>query len=448
VAITQVLKWSTAEEGVEETVSHARYTLWDNNYPWSVTKSKTYGPYLQWYIHDASDYPTSFNLLGGKFVTLIDKKKGTDHSTECTLDVYSQYLPQDGDSQNIYNLAPKTAPGLPESRETPGNESAQARMSFRNLPRYPDHTEILVVGGTVGEVSEKDTGRMVSLGRDGVITPYQGLVEEGTNDLGVSMTLSSQKLYRIKATKLEGLPGMKVFITIPNPDGTIEKITYDSITANEKGMGTIEFFVGQGNKDLNMKINPTSHGARSRELLPTYQAVLPTRLPPPRNLELIHENNAIRLEWENTTHPRFDGVRVLRKELTPPNAPDDGVVLYQGTGTNVADYTIEKDKVYCYAVYSMNAPPEASISTSAFVDIGRYALTGRVLGYGENTTIALKTEGGRILQHRKAGKDGAYRFNNLGKGNYLIEVRLDRESEPSVAGRVAIDDRDVKMDVR
>jgi hypothetical protein len=134
--------------------------------------------------------------------------------------------------------------------------------------------------------------------------------------------------------------------------------------------------------------------------------------------------------------------------LTPPNTPDDGVVLYQGKGTNVADSTIEKDKVYCYAAYGTNAFLEASNSTYACIDTGKHALTGRVLGYGENTIITLKNEGGRILQHRKAGKDGAYRFNNLRKGNYLIEVRLDRESEPSVAGTVTIDDKDVKVDVR
>jgi hypothetical protein len=116
--------------------------------------------------------------------------------------------------------------------------------------------EILVVGGTVEEVSEKDTGRVVSLGRDGMITSYYGHLGEEASDLGVSMTLSSQKVYRIKASKLEGLTGMKVFITIPNPDGTIEKINYDNIAANEKG--TIEFFVGQGNKNLNMKIDPPS----------------------------------------------------------------------------------------------------------------------------------------------------------------------------------------------
>jgi probable HAF family extracellular repeat protein len=446
VAITQVLEWSTAKGGGEERVSHARYTLWDPNYPWAVTKSAPYGPYLQWYIDDTSDYPGSFDILDGNLITLLNKKRGTDYGTGYTLDVYPKFLPENGDSQNIYNLAPTKAAGQSESRETPGDESTKVRTSSRNLPRYPNHMEILVVGGTVWDVSEKDTGVPVSLGRDGMITPYQGLLEEGTNDLGVSVTLSSQKGYRIKASQIEGLPGMKVFITIPNPDGTIEKITYDNITANEKE--TIEFFVGQGNKNLTMKINPPYHGARSRELLPTYQRVLPTRLPPPRNLELIHENNTIRLEWDNTTHPQFEGVRVLRKELTPPKTPDDGVVLYQGTGTNVADSAIEKDKVYCYAVYSMNLPSEASISTNACIDTGKHALSGRVLGYGENSTITLKTEGGRILQHRKAGKDGTYRFNNLGKGNYLIEVRLDPESEPSVAGTVAIDDKDVKMEVR
>ena len=40
LAITQVLKWSTAKEDGEERISHARYTLWDNKYPWPVTKSK------------------------------------------------------------------------------------------------------------------------------------------------------------------------------------------------------------------------------------------------------------------------------------------------------------------------------------------------------------------------------------------------------------------------
>ena len=399
MAITQVLRWN----------GHTRYTVWDNNYPYPVTKSKPYAPYLAWYIDDSSDYPGSLNTLGGKYYKTIQKQEGTDYGIKYTLNNwYPYYLPTTGDSQNIYNSS-KTSEG----------------ESFPGLRPYPEHMELLIVGGNITNVAEKDTGKKVYLEAEGAVSPYRGTIVEGAHGLGVSVSLSSSGTYGITVSKYEGFPTMKIFVTIPQFDGTLERIVYDNIAESKA-----EFLVGLGNSDRTLTLP-------HRKRAPTHRGILPTLLPPPSDLELVHGNGTVSLAWKNPTHPLFDGVKVVRKESSPPDSPDDGVPVYTGTGVNAVDSYAKENAVYCYTVFSMNA--ETPMGASRCIDTGRYSLSGTIPEAGEEATLTLTTEDGRIIHHAPAGKGGAYRFNNLENGAYLLSVQSDQDSEPTLVRSVVVE---------
>jgi len=414
LAITQVLKWG----------GHTRYTIWDNNYPYSVTRGKAYASHFSWYIDSASNYPVSFASPGGNIFKSIRVKDGNDYGPVYTLAQVPEYISLSGDSQNIYNS---------------GDEGAAMRMEASRapsrllLPRYPDHIELLVVGGEVAKVTEKTTGEPVSLEEGGSVSPFTGALTEGAHGLGVSLDLSASRNYRVSVSRYPDFPGMKVFVAIPRPDGTVEKITYDNI-----GDGKADFYVGETNTERTMTL---SRGTRS----PTYRGILPTQLPPPSDLELAYENGGVSVSWTNTAHPRFEGVRVVRKESALPESPDDGTIVYQGAGAHFIDSPLVKIGVYCYGVYTMSADVPKGVSRC--IDTGKYTLSGTVPGWGENAVITLKAADGRITHHAPLTANRTYRFNNLKKGEYTIEVRPDRDSEPSLT-RTVIMEGNGRMDVR
>ena len=415
LAITQVLKWG----------GHTRYTIWDNNYPYPVTRGKPYGSHYSWYIENSADYPASFAAVGGNIFKSIRVKEGTDYVSVYTLGQAPEYISLPGDSQNIYGSSDETlAPMRTEASKSPSRPA---------LPRYPDHVELLIVGGEVAKITERDTGAAVSLEAEGTVSPSRGSIIEGAHGLGVSLSLSRLKSYRVSVSKYKGFPSMKVFLTIPRFDGTIEKITYDNIVDAKT-----EFLVGETNT---YRVATLSGRTRS----PTYRGILPTQLPSPSDFELAYENGSVSLTWTNTAHPRFDGVQVVRKESTLPESPEDGIVLYQGAGTHMVDSSLQKNKVYCYGVYSMNTDTPKGLSRC--IDTGKYTLSGTVPGWGANATVTLKNAHGRITHHAFLSRNGSYRFNNLAKGEYLIEVRPDKDSEPAIT-RIVTVERDGTAEVR
>ncbi|HEY3275848.1 MAG TPA: hypothetical protein VGJ94_04445 [Syntrophorhabdaceae bacterium] len=415
LAITQVLKWG----------GHTRYTIWDNNYPYPATRGKPYGSHFSWYVENSSDYPASFAAAGGNMFKTIRVKEGTDYGPVYTLGQVPEYLSLAGDSQNIYGTADEAL--------APMRKDASNSPSRPALPRYPDHVELLIVGGEVAKVTERVSGAAVSLEAGGTVSPSRGKIIEGAHGLGMSLSLSRLKTYRVSVSKYKGFPSMKVFLTIPRVDGTIEKITYDNI-ADAK----IEFLVGETNTYLAATV---SRGTRS----PSYRGILPTQLPAPSDFELAYGNGSVSLTWTNTAHPRFDGVQVVRKESTLPESPEDGIVLYQGAGTHMVDSSLQKNKVYCYGVYSMNTDTPKGLSRC--IDTGKYTLSGAVPGWGANAMVTLKNAQGRITHHASLSANGSYRFNNLAKGEYLIEARPDKDSEPAIT-RILTVERDGTMEVR
>ena len=409
-AITQVLKWS----------GHTRYTIWDNYYPYSFTKGKSYGPYLSWYVDKSSDYPASFNLKGGNMILATDSLKGIDDASchyTLTLVRSPDYITIAGDSQNIYNIShTATASEEPKDASTP-------RLQ---LPRYPEHMELLIVGARA-KVTEYTTGKSVSMGKDGAVSAFRGIATEGAYGLGSSIDLSSEKVYRVSLSRYQGFPSMKAFVTIPNPDGTIEKITYDDITSTKA-----EFLVGRGSTQ--------SMGSRGT-IAPTYRETVPTLIPSPSNFDLAYEHNGVSLTWANPAHPTFTGVKVVRKESTPPESSADGALLYDGPGTSMTDGSAEKGKVFCYAVFPQGGTSEP---VNGCIDTTKYSLSGTAPA---NTTITLRNDQGRIIGHGETGTLGTYRFNNLENGEYLIEVRPNKESEPVIEKAVSIEGNK-RMEVR
>ena len=415
LTITQVLKWQ----------GHARYTIWDNNYPYSVTRGKPYGSHFSWYIDDASNYPVSFASVGGNMFKTIRIKEGTDYGPVYTLGQEAEYLSLTGDSQNIYNSSDEILAA---------GASRGAKTSIPSLPRYPDHMELLIVGGGVTKVTERTTGEPVSLEKEGSVAPLQGTLIEGAHGLGTSLSLSPSQTYRVSVSKHKNFPSMKVFVAIPHSDGTVEKITYDNIT----GTGA-EFLVGETNTQRALTL---SRGTRS----PTYRGILPTRLPAPSGFDLAYENEKVALTWTNPAHPRFDGVRVVRKESSLPESPDDGTALYQGKDARLIDSSLEKNKIYCYGVYSMNAD-DIPRGISQCIDTAKYTLSGALPGWGEKAAVTLTTASGKITHHAPLKGNGTYRLNNLAPGEYLMEVRPDEESEPSLVKTVTVE-KNGRMEVR
>ena len=406
LTITQVLKWG----------GHTRYTIWDNNYPYSVTRGKPYGSHFSWYIDNSSDYPASFAAAGGNLFKTIRIKEGTDYGPVYTLGQVPEFISLAGDSQNIYNSSDEVLAA---------RSMAAGKTAVPALPRYPDHAEILIVGGEVSKVTEIASAQAVSLETEGRVSPDRALLVEGAHGLGYAMSLSPSHTYRVSVSRYRDFPGMKVFITLPHPDGTVEKITYDRITDLKA-----DFLVGQSNTSRTLSLSRSVHS-------PSYRAVLPTQIPAPSGLDLAYDGKTASITWTNPAHPRFDGVRVVRKERTLPESPVDGTVVYEGIGTAAGDPSIEKNKIYCYGVYSMNTDAPKGISRC--IDTGKYSISGGLPGYGEKATITLKNAQGRITHHTPLSESGTFRLNNLTGGEYLVEVRTDNEEEPSLTRSIMVE---------
>ncbi len=57
------------------------------------------------------------------------------------------------------------------------------------------------------------------------------------------------------------------------------------------------------------------------------------------------------LSWQNPNYSKFLSVRVIRSSRGIPENPNDGVVIYEGTGESVVDQGVELDVSYFYAAF-------------------------------------------------------------------------------------------------
>jgi hypothetical protein len=68
--------------------------------------------------------------------------------------------------------------------------------------------------------------------------------------------------------------------------------------------------------------------------------------------------NRIDLAWTNPDPVGFPGVRVVRRETTHPETPDDGVVVANGTGlTSASDTGLRGETAYYYTLFPFSGTP-------------------------------------------------------------------------------------------
>ncbi len=417
VAIVQKIEWNNRD----------KYIIWDNNFPWG-SAPEGYGPYLEWYIENSSDYDFSLDHNEGtKFVRYIDEDNGRgcfiDGEMKYELKWWPQYLKNDGDSQNIY--------GSKNTRSYTSGSRKSVKQNSENDPiaiDHPDHIEIQIIGAEIDEIVRVDSGLPVTLIPHGDLIAGQASMETQMGGIFHFIYLPVEETYRIEASKYVDFSNLEVFVTIPNEDGTVQKINYEEVATAPEDATLIEFTVGRNNPDKDIRRDvPTDSKTKTTDSYePNYDESSPIELEPPQNFYGIFDNGTARLSWINPSHPNFKNVRIVRKEMGLPEFFEDGTLVYEGVGGQFADLSTSKDMYYGYAAYCVDA--NANISKAAYATIVPYHFSI----YGQVTTtageplagseIVIKDPEGRIVDTDNSGSNGKYCLSNLQMNYYSVEA--------------------------
>ena len=294
IAITQLLLWN----------NHARYMIWDNNNPYSTTAKNGYGPFLEWYQATGT---------GCASIDYENPATGNGENPAYKLSQYPLYLHPDGDSQNIYNLSTGKSRDLPAAKAEAETGTISQNRVANSLP---DHIRVTVIGADITEVTDEATGNPVVLVPGGELLPDKAVVETTTGGIFNFLYLPVDKTYRIEAEKYSEFVGLKVFVSIPNADGTVENLNYENVAVSEDDATRIEFTVGRNNPDKAIRRNAsvTIKAKSIDDYLPDYEGTSPIKIQPPENFHAVFQDGSAQLYWTNPSHPDFAGIRILRKE--------------------------------------------------------------------------------------------------------------------------------------
>ena len=213
-------------------------------------------------------------------------------------------------------------------------------------------------------------------------------------------------------------------MTIPNSDGTIERINYGGIETGVNDEMQFSFIVGRNNTDKTIK--RSINGIPTTDYNYDYHEIHNKKLRRPENLQAVSEGDAVRLRWINDNHPNFGWTSLVRKVTGFSTEPNDGDLISFTVNEEVFDNTAQPNTIYYYSAYSLDTlgnwtePSHVLADTSLFSLYGYIQLTsGEAL---EGVQITLTDQDENILQVVYSGADGRYFFGNLRNGNYYIEA--------------------------
>ena len=406
VAITQLLLWN----------NHAKYMIWDNNNPYSTTAKKGYGPFLEWYQATGTGYGS---------INCENPATGNGDGQQYKLSQYPLYLHPDGDSQNIYNLSTEKSRDLPAAKpEAEAGSISQNRMA----DSLPDHIQVTIIGADIIEVADDATGNPVTLVPNGELLQDQAVIETTTGGIFNFLYLPVDKTYRVEATKYAEFIGLKVFVSIPNADGTVENLNYENVAVSEDDATRIEFTVGRNNPDKAIRRNASENikEKSADDYLPDYEGTSPVKIQPPENFHAVLQDGSAQLSWINPSHPDFAGIRIVRKEGSLPESNTDGLIIYEGSGEQFADSDISSVIDYGYAAYAADSSSDFSEAAYATATPHRFSVYGQVATPGgtpvAGAEIAIKNLNGRIVDTDISGSNGQYCFANLEMNHYMLEA--------------------------
>ena len=191
---------------------------------------------------------------------------------------------------------------------------------------------------------------------------------------------------------------------------------------------------GKSNEDWTMTFGPTD--------------ALPLVAPGPVTSFVALAGSArVDLSWTNPAD--FDTIKVVRKQGSVPTTPADGTVLYNGSGTSLADTTVANGTTYGYAVWSIRrgeptlfpgvatrtpALPAGAVSYTS-TPAGTYGLITATYNQGAAfhvTSDRTLLELGRIYQPGSGGP------NQIGIWDAATQALLFSATVSSAASKVAL----------
>lgn len=417
-AVTQLISWE----------NHTKYVIWDNNRPFKRSSDKN-GPYLEWYIDDNQDYNKSFAIRGGDTIGITGKQYGypkdSDQVNKYTINqLMSTLMPSCFDSQNIYNLWDEECPGnlnagagVTTSQAVTGTTVASSSMSA-----HPNYLEVMLIGGTVDGVYNQATGQPVALVPEGEIENGQAVITSSMGGTYHLLYLPADITYQVEAAKDPEMPFCKVFVTIPGTDGTVQQLNYEHAELAEDHATRFSFIVGRNNTNLALQRTGGS------TYPPDYNDTGDMTLDPPAGFSGYYlDGGPPMLSWDNSEHPDFSLVEIVRRTDTFPTGPADGVQVYSGSAELANDPTAVPGSICYYGAYSVDTSGGYSEAVYTAVDTTLFAVTGSVQVEGtlaaiNGASLSLRNSEGGVIATTFTRKNGGYVLANLENAPYTLTV--------------------------
>ncbi|MDO9043399.1 MAG: carboxypeptidase regulatory-like domain-containing protein [Desulfocapsaceae bacterium] len=412
VAITSAIIWN----------SHVRYMIWDNNFPLERSIKEGFQPYLELYIHNYFDPKLSFSQGNN----VIHRRSSSSNQLWIKYKINdimnATFMHDSDDSQHIYN----TDPTVPSMALSPTIAKVAATPKSDIQPKQVEgvaatgHIEVLVVGGAVTGVFNKDTGAKLNLLSEGELTPGQAVQFIRLGGTMYKLYLPVDGQYRIEATKESSTPLLDIYVNIPNADGTLTSIGYDDQTYVENSVEKVMFYVGRGNSDTNVR-----RVTKGTTYAPSATETVATAVGAPNYFTgLFTSENSVALNWENPVHPNFSKVQIVRKEDSAPASPTDGTMVYEGTAQSFTDTGVTVGKYYFYSIYAVDTAAQYSEPQIIGIDTTKGNISGYVKfadGSGlANTTVTLTKTTGESVNSGITNSQGYFVIRNVPFDSYIV----------------------------
>lgn len=404
---------------------HKRFMIYDNNVPYPLLEQFDLGPYPVW----EWDQQT-FNRVA--LINTVDAGHWTNDNFRWK-GLPNFLAPGCGDSQNVYNLWDQSC-DKGAGTSAPGQEGSATIFTALEDPvvehSYPNHIVVMLLGTELDQVVLKETGAPVAPVPFGEVADGLAVREVSPQGLMTVLYLPTEGTYRIDATRSEVFSTVKIFVSIPEGDGSVEVLNYETFAAGEENLNRFMFFVGRQNTDKAIRRSVQPHGgliAAADDLYdPDYDGRGRARVAPPLNFRAIYSGGVGKLSWNNTSFPHLKEVRVVRSDSGPPSGPEDGTSVYQGLLQNVDDGSVAADGRYYYAAFSVDNDGYFSDPAHAHLDTWLYSISGRVSQDGgsalSGAQLVLKTTDGKTVDTTSSGPDGNYTLANLENNYYVLEA--------------------------
>lgn len=411
VTLVQLLKWK------DKIGERKVYMLWDNNI--ALSSEDKLCPYVEWHVRNYDPMPTCFYRVEkvNRKIKVMENMTLQGELPHVLLPCYNNQR----DSQNIYNLWNESCPEIAEENVIYAAQETSSQEPFESTIDYntPDHIQVMFIGGKIDGIYNQATGNKISPVFTDTLQPGQAAIQSTMGGTYHLIYLPADTTYRVEATKSSDMPYAEVYATIPNTDGTADKLYYDNIGLSETDATSFYFLVGRSNSDRIL------HRTGADDKAPDYDITLDMAITPPTEFAGIFNAGQVQLSWNNTDHPSLSLVKVVRNESGFPSSPTDGVEIYSGIGENTADNTAQNNTLYYYAAFSMDNQGRYSESATAAVDTARFAVTGEVTNNGtgvSNAKVEIRNSEQFPVAMTYTGADGSYVFGNLKNGSYSVEA--------------------------